>query len=50
MTPAGNYRLNILRIYWDDETEPSVEVRRTNPLPVKEDYKIVNGIKGKVIL
>ncbi len=26
MTPTGNWRLSILRIYWDDETEPSVEV------------------------
>ncbi len=26
MTPSGNYRLSILRIYWDDEEEPSVEV------------------------
>lgn len=26
MTPTGHYRYNILRIYWDDETEPSVEV------------------------
>ena len=26
MTPAGNWRLSILRIYWDDEKEPSVEV------------------------
>lgn len=26
MTPAGNYRLAIFRIYWDDESEPSVEV------------------------
>ena len=26
MTPAGNYRLSILRFYWDDEEEPSVEV------------------------
>ncbi len=25
MTPAGNWRFSILRIYWDDETEPSVE-------------------------
>ena len=25
MTPGGNWRLFILRIYWDDETEPSVE-------------------------
>jgi len=26
MTPACNFRLTILRMYWDDETEPSVEV------------------------
>ncbi|RKX39944.1 MAG: hypothetical protein DRP64_13460 [Verrucomicrobia bacterium] len=26
MTPVCNYRLNILRFYWDGETEPSVEV------------------------
>ena len=26
MTPTGNYRLLILRFYWDGETEPSVEV------------------------
>jgi hypothetical protein len=25
MTPTGNWRHSILRIYWDDETEPSVE-------------------------
>lgn len=25
MTPTGRWRLSILRIYWDDETEPSVE-------------------------
>jgi len=25
MTPAGNWRHSILRFYWDDETEPSVE-------------------------
>ena len=25
MTPSGNWRFSILRIYWDDETEPSVE-------------------------
>lgn len=24
-TPTGNWRLSILRIYWDNETEPSVE-------------------------
>ena len=26
MTPTGDYRLMILRFYWDDEKEPSVEV------------------------
>ncbi|HWB26511.1 MAG TPA: glycoside hydrolase family 172 protein [Chitinophagaceae bacterium] len=26
MTPTGNWRFEILRIYWDDETSPSVEV------------------------
>lgn len=26
MTPTGNYNLSILRFYWDDEKEPSVEV------------------------
>ncbi len=25
MTPTGNWRYSIFRIYWDDETEPSVE-------------------------
>jgi hypothetical protein len=25
MTPTGNWRYSILRMYWDDETEPSVE-------------------------
>jgi hypothetical protein len=26
MTPSGNYRFSIVRIYWDGEREPSVEV------------------------
>jgi len=25
MTPSGNWRFSILRVYWDDETEPSIE-------------------------
>ena len=25
MTPTGNWRWSILRFYWDDETEPSIE-------------------------
>ena len=26
MTPTGNWRFSILRMYWDGEKEPSVEV------------------------
>lgn len=26
MTPTGNWRFSVLRFYWDDEKEPSVEV------------------------
>ena len=26
MTPTGNWRLSILRMYWDEEKEPSIEV------------------------
>lgn len=26
MTPTGNWRFSILRMYWDDESDPSVEV------------------------
>ena len=26
MTPTGNWRFSIIRIYWDNETKPSVEV------------------------
>jgi hypothetical protein len=26
MTPTGNWRFSIIRMYWDDETQPSVEV------------------------
>ena len=25
MTPTGNWHFSIIRIYWDDETTPSVE-------------------------
>jgi hypothetical protein len=25
MTPTGNWRFSVIRMYWDDETEPSVE-------------------------
>src|SRR3954471_12977696 len=26
MTPTGNWRFSILRFYWDDEKDPSIEV------------------------
>ena len=26
MTPTGNWRFSVLRFYWDDETQPSIEV------------------------
>ncbi|HSB93482.1 MAG TPA: glycoside hydrolase family 172 protein, partial [Flavitalea sp.] len=26
MTPTGNWRFSVIRVYWDDETTPSVEV------------------------
>ena len=34
MTPTGNWRWSVLRIYWDDETDPSVEVPVAIFLPV----------------
>src|ERR1051326_8771271 len=35
MTPAGNYRFTILRMYWDGESSPSVEVPVGDfPIPV----------------
>ena len=33
MTPTGNWRYSILRMYWDDEKQPSVEVRWATSLP-----------------
>lgn len=58
MTPTGNWRFYILRFYWDDEKEPSVEVpedaayfhaqfRSPDPDKDKEAYTIVDNIKGK---
>ena len=48
MTPTGNRRFSIIRIYWDDETHPSVEVpiNRTNP-NLTSDYTIIDNIRGK---
>jgi len=41
MTPVGDYRLMILRFYWDDETEPSVEV------PVGDFFAAGWGMKNE---
>jgi len=37
MTPTGNWRHSIIRFYWDDETEPSVEA------PVGDFFACGNG-------
>ncbi|MFZ1291218.1 MAG: glycoside hydrolase family 172 protein [Melioribacteraceae bacterium] len=44
MTPVGDYRLMILRFYWDDETEPSVEV------PVGDFFASGWGIMNEPII
>ncbi len=44
MTPVGDYRLMILRIDWDDETEPSVEV------PVGDFFAAGWGIMNEPII
>lgn len=44
MTPVGDYRLMILRVYWDDEPEPSVEV------PVGDFFAAGWGIKNEPII
>ncbi len=41
MTPVGDYRLMILRFYWDDETEPSVEA------PVGDFFAAGWGMKNE---
>ena len=44
MTPVGDYRLMILKMYWDDETEPSVEV------PVGDFFAAGWGMKNEPII
>ncbi len=44
MTPVGNYRLMIFKIYWDDETEPSVEV------PVGDFFAVGWGMKNEPVI
>lgn len=63
LTPTGDWRSQILRIYWDDSDVPAVECplgdffacgwgqyaqfRRVNPLPYKQNYTILDGICGR---
>jgi len=42
MTPTGNWRFSILRIYWDGEGEPSVEV------PVGDFFAAALGRYGQI--
>ncbi|MBK7106942.1 MAG: DUF2961 domain-containing protein [Ignavibacteriae bacterium] len=44
MTPVGDYRLMILRIYWDDEKVPSIEV------PVGDFFATGWGIMNEPII
>ena len=37
MTPTGNWRKSILRFYWDDEKEPSIEV------PLSDFFAVGHG-------
>ena len=63
LTPTGDWRSQILRIYWDGSDVPAVECplgdffacgwgqyaqfRRVNPLPYKQNYMILDGICGR---
>ncbi len=44
MTPSGNWRLSILRIYWDDEKEPSVEVPVGDFFATAYEYKQISSL------
>ncbi len=44
MTPVGEYRLMILRFYWDDEKEPSIEV------PVGDFFAAGWGIMNEPVI
>ncbi len=44
MTPAGTWRYSILRFYWDDETEPSVEVPVGDFFAAAYEYKQISSI------
>jgi hypothetical protein len=44
MTPTGNWRYSILRMYWDDEKEPSVEVPVGDFFAAAYEYKQINSL------
>jgi hypothetical protein len=44
MTPQGNWRFSILRIYWDDEIEPSVEVPVGDFFSAAYEYKQISSL------
>jgi hypothetical protein len=44
MTPAGNWRYSILRFYWDDEKEPSVEVPVGDFFAAAYEYKQISSL------
>jgi len=44
MTPGGDWRYTILRIYWDDSTVPSVECRSATSLPAGGEIRAVSSL------
>jgi hypothetical protein len=44
MTPTGNWRYSIIRMYWDDEKEPSVEVPVGDFFAAAYEYKQINSL------
>ncbi|UZR95288.1 glycoside hydrolase family 172 protein [Chondrinema litorale] len=44
MTPTGNWRYSVIRIYWDDEKEPSVEVPVGDFFAAAYEYKQINSL------
>ena len=48
MTPTGNWRFSILRMYWDDEKEAyfHAQLRRSNPTQGSL-HTLIDGVKGK---
>ena len=44
MTPTGNWRFSILRFYWDDEKEPSVEVPVGDFFAAAYEYKQISSL------